>query len=339
MAVDREDRIVGKLFARHAADGETVLLGPGDDAAMVRCPPDEELLITTDTLNEGIHFPAGTPAHAIGYRALAVSLSDLAAMGARPLWALVTLSVPSVDEEWLKKFADGVFSVAEKFGLRVIGGDFARGPLNVTVTAHGAAAPGTVLKRSGASAGDGIWVSGFPGDAAAGLELLEERLERANTLEEMKASRPSLRPEKKDVSARDALVQRFCYPEPRTPLGRALSGIASACMDLSDGLMMDLPRLLRCSEVGAQVAVEDLPVSGELRAVHGPEASYALALTGGDDYELCFTVPAANEHRLKKLSGNPRLTRIGEMHPGEGLKITRQGTAWAPPDSGFRHFS
>ncbi len=346
-----EDRLIEALFARHAADGENVLIGPGDDAAMVRCPEGEQLLITADTLNEGVHFPIGTPAHSIGHRALAVSLSDLAAMAAHPLWAVVTLSVPSVNEKWLNEFADGLFALANHFDLRVVGGDFVRGPLNVTVTAHGSARSENTLRRSGANAGDGIWVSGFLGDAAAGLKLLESPWERGHpALGEAKT--PNQNPWERGHPAlansktpsphppeAETLIQRFCYPQPRVRLGRKLAGIASACMDLSDGLLLDLPRLLRKCELGAKVMAEQLPLSNELRAVADPQEAMTLALNGGDDYELCFTVAPEDEHRLAPLAADLPISRIGELHEGEGLEITLQGAIWQPSHSGFAHFS
>ena len=325
MPTEREDRLIETLFARHSADGDAVLIGPGDDAAMLRCPRGERLLVTTDTLNEGVHFPAGTSAHAVGYRALAVSLSDLAAMAARPLWVVVTLSVPAADEDWLGGFADGLYVLADEHGVQVVGGDFVRGPLSITATAHGAARPDAVLRRGGAGAGDGIWVSGFLGDAAAGLEVLKQRLAgTASSLGE---------------TVQEELVRRFCYPEPRIELGRRLAGIATACMDLSDGLLTDLPRLLRHSGLEGRVETENLPISDALRDFADPDDSCRLALAGGDDYELCFAVPRENEPRLKALSGELQLTRIGELHQGAGLLVTRGGRSWEPPDSGFRHFS
>ena len=331
MPAEREDRLIETLFARHSGDGEEVLLGPGDDAAVLRCPPGEQLVITTDTLNDGVHFPAGTPAHSVGYRALAVSLSDLAAMAAGPRWAVVTLSVPAADEGWLGGFADGLYSLADEHDVRVVGGDFVRGPLSITVTAHGSVRQGAELRRDGANAGDGIWVSGFLGDAAAGLDILKQRLEaRGGSTSSLPGS---------SESTEEALVRRFCYPRPRIELGRRLSGIASACMDLSDGLMTDLPRLLRRSGLQGRVEAGNLPISGALRDFTGREDSCRLALAGGDDYELCFTVPREREHRLEALSGEPRLTRIGDLHKGQGLVVTRRGKTWEPPDPGFRHFS
>lgn len=338
----REDQLIETFFARHSADGDRVLIGPGDDAAMLRCPRGEQLLITADTLNEGVHFPAGTPARSIGHRSLAVSLSDLAAMAARPLWAVVTLSVPTADEDWLREFADGLYALADAHDLRVVGGDFVRGPLSITVTAHGSARQGAALRRCGAGAGDGIWVSGFLGDAAAGLEALKQRLGGTASAPSTTARRPSLAgkpPGERGDSPEETLIRRFCYPQPRVQLGRQLIGFASACMDLSDGLVTDLPRLLRSSELQGRIQAEKLPTSGALRDFVDQDDACRLALAGGDDYELCFTVAPEKEHRLKALSEELPITRIGELRRGQGLLLTRGGRTWEPPDSGFRHFS
>ena len=334
MAIELEDRLIEKVFSRHGADGKSVLLGPGDDGAMVRCPSGEDLLITTDTLNEGVHFPSGMAADSVGHRALAVSLSDLAAMAARPLWAVVTLSVPMAKETWLTGFADGLFRLADRFGVRVVGGDFVRGPLSVTVTAHGAARPDAVLRRSGAKAGHGIWVSGFLGDAAAGLKLMEAGRERGlPALDEGRV------PSFQSSTEAEALIQQFCFPQPRVQLGLALAGVASACMDLSDGLNLDLARLLRKCKLGANLKAENVPLSREIKALAGPEEATSLAMTGGDDYELCFTVSPKNEDQLASLSPDLLLTRIGETHDGKGLVITREGQPWTPEKAGFSHFS
>ncbi len=338
-----EDRLIASLFARHSADGESVLEGPGDDAAVVRCPAGEELLITVDTLNEGVHFPAGAPAHSIGHRALAVSLSDLAAMGARPLWAVVTLSVPAAEADWLEDFAGGLFTLADRFGVRIVGGDLARGPLTVTVAAHGSARRSRILSRTGAGAGDGIWVSGFLGDAAAGLTVLRERLKLASSATEG-SHRAGLRQLSfhetgKAGPLEEALTRRFCYPYPLVELGLRLPGIASACMDLSDGLAVDLPRLLRSNGLAARVRLEQAPISRELRAFADLEQARRLAICGGDDYELLFAVPAALENRLDGVSPGVPLTRIGETHEGEGLEITCNGQPWDAGQGAFSHFA
>ena len=170
-------------------------------------------------------------------------------------------------------------------------------------------------------------MSGCLGDAAAGLEILKQRPGKTPSLPGTGAS------------AEEALLRRFCYPQPRINLGRRLSGIATACMDLSDGLMTDLPRLLRCSQLRAHIEAEKLPISGALREFAATEETYRMALAGGDDYELCFTVPPKAEHRLEALSGEPQLTRIGNLLQGEGLILTRDGAVWEPPEAGFHHFS
>ena len=333
-----EDRLIASVFTRHGSDGESVLTGPGDDAAVVRCGPGEDLIITTDTLNEGVHFPAGTPANAIGHRVLAVSLSDLAAMGARPMWAVVALSSPDADEGWLEDFADGLFSLADGCGVRVVGGDFVRGPLSITATLHGTAPPGAALHRAGAGAGDGIWVSGFLGDSAAGLEVLQQRAARSAPSLDAKSGRIPSRKLDTATSPEDILVGRFCYPQPRLELGQALAGLASACMDLSDGLAQDLPRLLLSSGLGARVEVQRLPLSAELSAHAGRETAQQLAWSGGDDYELCFTVAPENEDLLAPIKAQTSLTRIGEMCRGDGLEIMLDGHPWQFESGGFRHF-
>ena len=342
-----EDRLIETLFARHSAGSGGVLVGPGDDAAMLHCPESEELLITTDTLNEGVHFPPGTPAHAIGHRALAASLSDLAAMGARPLWAVVALSFPAEEEwweghgeaeweQWLEQFTEGLYALADVQAARIVGGDFVRGPLSITVTAHGSASKEAAILRSGAGDGHGVWVSGTLGDAAAGLEIIEERLNpRKSSNNIMGPVRNTLTP-----SAENALVERFCYPQPRIELGRELSGIASACMDLSDGLLTDLPRMLRGKPLQARIETERLPISSALRGYDDEYETALLAMAGGDDYELCFTVPAESEYRLDAVAETHELTRIGRLHPGEGVAVMHHGKPWAwRMYSGFRHFS
>ena len=337
-----EDRLIAALFTRHGADGDSVLTGPGDDAAVVRCPPGEELLITTDALNEGVHFPAGAPAHSIGHRALAVSLSDLASMGARALWAVVTLSVPAAERDWLKDFADGLYSLADEHGARVVGGDFVRGPLSVTVTAHGAARPEAVLRRDGAKAGDGVWVSGSLGDAAAGLKLLQSGKEGFQPSEDRMSSvlarGRQFQGLHTGLSTEHVLVERFLYPQPRLDLGHQLADVASACMDLSDGLSQDLPRLLRGSGLAARVEVERLPLSAELIACAGREQARQLAWGGGDDYELCFAVSPENEDRLASVPQPPQVTRIGELYRGDGLELTLDGAPWRAASTGFTHF-
>lgn len=255
-----------------------VRLSVGDDAAIVQVPADEELIISVDTLVNGVHFPIDTPAHAIGYKALAVNLSDLAAMGATPRWFTLALTLPSVDQTWLEEFARGLRELATQQQIFLIGGDTTRGPLSITIQVMGTAPKHQALLRQGAQIGDFIAVSGSLGDAAAGLAIVQQRLNL-------------------DRADADYCVQRLNYPSPRVALGTWLRNYATSCMDVSDGLIADLKHLLKRSQVGAKLQHQQIPLS---RALQKLPLSLALnyALTGGDDYELLFTF---NKRFLEKI--------------------------------------
>jgi thiamine-monophosphate kinase len=240
-----------------------VVLGIGDDAALVTVPPDAELVLTTDALVEGVHFVAGSAARSLGHRALAVNLSDIAAMGASPSWMLLALTLPQADEDWLREFCLGMGALAHEHQVALVGGNLSRGPLAITVELAGLVPRGRALRRDGARPGDQLYVSGTLGDAAAGRERLHD-------------------------PAAAALVRRFEYPQPRVALGQALRGLASACIDVSDGLYVDATRLLQASGCAAEIDLARLPLSPELRRVLGAQAP-VLALSGGEDYELCFS--------------------------------------------------
>lgn len=283
-----------------------VVLGIGDDAAVLRVPRDRDLVVTTDTLVAGRHFPRGTAPRDIGWKALAVNLSDLAAMGAAPAWASLALTLPRIDVEWLDAFVGGFMALARRHGVVLVGGDTTRGPLSITVSAHGLVPLGTALRRDGARVGDAIYVSGSPGDAAAGLRIARGGLRVA------------------PAGAARALRARLDRPEPRVALGLALRGVVSAAIDVSDGLAQDLGHVLRASGVGAVLEVDALPASRALRAaVAGTVARRRLQLAGGDDYELCFTVPPRREARLAAIAWRLRLplTRIGTVLPTPGLAL------------------
>lgn len=295
-----------------------VILGIGDDAAVLRPEPGFDLVLATDSIAEGTHFPPGIPAAAVGHRCLAVNLSDLAAMAAEPAWFSLALSLPEADPDWISKFSRGLFALADRFGVALVGGDTVRGPLGATVTILGRVRPDRAVKRSGARPGDGIWVTGHPGDAVAGRLLLPEVAPGAEVI---------------------ALRQRFLYPEPRVHEGIALAGLASAMLDVSDGLDDDLRKLLVASGVGAELDAGELPLSDELRSVRGGEA-VECALTGGDDYELCFTVAASDEARLRDVSAHWKVavTRIGTIVAGSEVRWRLHGQPLTIPDSTFRHF-
>ncbi len=313
--------LIERFFSRQGGRRD-VLLGVGDDAALLEVPPGRALVAAVDTLVEGRHFLPGAPPESVGHQALAVNLSDLAAMGAEPAWALLSLSLPMAEESWLAGFATGLYRLAERHGVALVGGDTVRGPLVVTVTALGFVAPQLALRRDGARPGDVLFVSGWPGEAAAGLEQLQRE------------------PATGDA---DPLVRRYRYAEPRLALGRMLAGRASAAMDVSDGLFGDLQKLCAASGVGACLELERLPISAELQRRRPPADAERLVLFGGDDYELLFTVPA--EHaadvaaRLAAATGAVAVHRIGVIEAGAGVRCRRNGRAEILHGGGYDHFA
>jgi thiamine-monophosphate kinase len=309
--------VIAKYFSRARASGTGVVFGIGDDAAIIRPRNGIELVVSADVLNENVHFPANTPARAIGHKALAVNLSDIAAMGAEPFCFTVTLSLPTIDEAWLGDFSTGLFEIADSYGVELIGGDTVRGPLSVAIQIIGQVAPGMALRRSGARNGDKIYVSGTLGDGAAALELL-------NT----------------GSTVPVGLQSKLDFPQPRTELGRQLLGLATSCIDISDGVLADLNHILAASEVSGFVDVDKLPLSDELAQLDLP-GKQGLVLAGGDDYELCFTVPEDRVHQLESISRELgcRLTCIGEIAVGSGLQLRQFGKIIAgKPVTGFDHF-
>jgi thiamine-monophosphate kinase len=316
-----EFQLIERFFRNCGAQRADVTLGVGDDAAVLTPPPGRLLVAATDTLVEGVHFPPGSPPASIGHRALAVNLSDLAAMGARPAWALLALTLPRTEESWLAEFAAGLGALARAHEVALVGGDTTRGPLTVTVQLLGHVPAGTALRRAGGRAGDALFVSGTPGDAAAGLALEQGRLLAAG-------------------AARAYLRERFLLPTPRVALGERLRAHASACIDVSDGLLGDVGKLASASQVGAQLHVEQLPLSEALREVLGEQQAQELALSGGDDYELCFAVAP---HKVSALIAElpPArwgYTRIGELRASAGAVVLRGGTVMEFSHSGYTHF-
>jgi thiamine-monophosphate kinase len=320
-----EFELIRRFFVRSdsAAAGSGVLLGIGDDAALLNLPQGTDLAASVDTIVAGRHFPQMSDARSIGHRALAVNLSDMAAMGATPAWATLALTMPSADFDWLEKFAAGFFELAAAHAVALVGGDTTRGPLTVSVQILGSVPHGRALRRGGAAAGNILAVSGTLGDAAAGLAFLQ-------------APPATTRPPEAEQ-----LVQRFNYPTPLVRLGLAARGIASAAMDLSDGLIGDLPKLAQASGLAAHVCVEALPLSAALRksAALGQARDWALA--GGDDYELLFAVPPSRFPELKGAADqlNLTLTPIGELHAGAGVTWSLNGEDFVPGVSGYDHFA
>ena len=314
-----EFELIERHFTRRGAARADLLLGVGDDAALAAPPPGTELVLALDTLVENSHFPAGMDARFVGHRVLAVNLSDFAAMGADPAWALLGLTLPTVDEHWLAGFAAGLDTLARRTGVALAGGDTTRGPLTATIALAGTVPSGQALRRDGANPGDDLWISGTPGDAAAGLAILQGRLQGQGR-------------------ARDALLHRFQLPEARVALGVALRGVATACIDVSDGLAGDLAKLCAASGVGADIESRELPLSAGLCSVAGPEARLRYALGGGDDYELLFTAPPSERTRLAALEAGAVLRRIGAISEDAGVRVDG-----SPPERetghGFDHFA
>jgi thiamine-monophosphate kinase len=299
-----------------------VILGIGDDAAVLALPPGTELVAAVDTIVAGRHYPEGTDPRSIGHRALAVNLSDLAAMGATPAWATLALTLPSADAAWLERFSAGLLDLADANNVALVGGDTTRGPLTVSVQILGHVPHGTALRRSGAHAGDVLAVTGTLGDAGAGLAF---------------ATRP---PASGSRLAVDALIQRFDYPAPRVQFGLAARSIATASMDLSDGLVGDLPKLAQASGLAAHVDVDRLPLSEAMRSAVPAEQARNWALAAGDDYELLVAVPRERFAGLEQAAArlNLRLTAIGELRAGSGVTWSLNGKDFAPQSSGFDHF-
>ncbi len=317
-----EFELIAKYFSRGAQGRPDVVLGVGDDAALLRVPEGRELVVAADTVVSGVHFPSGIPPAAIGHRALAVNLSDLAAMGATPAWFTLALTLPRVDEEWLAEFSRGLFELAGRFGMALVGGDTTSGPLAITVQAMGHATPGTSILRSGARSGDDIYLSATTGDAAAGLAVLQGELDIASE------------------TARADLIDRFLWPEPRVELGAALVGVASAGIDVSDGLLADLGKLLAASDCGGRLDLDLPPVSPALMQVADPRAALGFAAAGGDDYELCFTAPPGNAAAVERIAAALAipLTRIGVVESAKGLRCFRDGREVQVQAGGFDHF-
>lgn len=311
-----EFSLIESYFEQRRLGREDVVLGIGDDAALLRVPEGMLLAAAVDTLIEGVHFPKDTPPSAIGHKALAVNLSDLAAMGAEPAWATLSLSMPEPDEGFLKEFSDGLFALADQFNVELVGGDTVHGPLVLTVQVNGFMPEGEALTRFDARPGDRLYVSGTLGDAAAGLQLLQT--------------------DKLDSDEANYLRQRLDRPTPRIALGQALRGLASACIDISDGLCADVVHIMERSHLGCDIDSHALPLSPQLIALMG-EGATALALHGGDDYELCFTVPEQKEAELLRLAASFELpiTCIGEVNNEVGvLRIDGEPAQ----GSGYDHF-
>lgn len=311
--------IIRRYFT-HSTPG--TVLGVGDDAALLQPAPGMELAVSTDMLVAGRHFFPNTDPRQLGHKALAVNLSDLAAMGATPRWATLSLALPEADPDWLEAFAGGFMALAGAHGVDLVGGDTTRGPLNICVGILGEVPRGQALRRDRAETGDDVWVSGTLGDAALALAHLRHQA---------------------PLPPHDALavLTRLNAPQPRVALGRCLLGVAHAAIDVSDGLAADLGHILERSGLAAQIAADAVPRSPALRSVGDRNLALACALAGGDDYELCFTAPAGMRAEVEAIGRRLKLplTRIGMVEAGRGLTVRgRNGKPITLEKAGFDHF-
>lgn len=316
-----EFEIIERFFKR-GPQRDDVVVGIGDDAALVRVPPGHTLALAVDTMVEGVHFPKTCAPFDIGHKALAVNLSDLAAMGAEPAWATLALTLPQADPQWVASFSEGMRALAERYNVALVGGDTTRGPLSVTVQVQGFVPEGGGLLRSGAKAGDLICVTGTLGDAGLALQALEG----VCTV---------------DAVHDNALSQRLHRPEPRIAEGLALRGIASAVIDVSDGLIADLGHILEASRVGATIELARVPVSEAYRSVYEDDG-LKLALTAGDDYELCFTVAPEQHSNMRRAlqDSSCGVTCIGRVTGDEGLWcVQADGRKVRVERGGYEHFT
>lgn len=316
--------LIARYFDRVRPKRRDVALGIGDDCALLTVPDNQLVAISTDTMVSGVHFLADIAPADLAYKSLAVNLSDLAAMGADPAWLSLALTLPEVNELWLQEFSDSLFEQLDHYYIHLIGGDTTRGPLSLTLTIQGLVPTGRALSRAGANVGDWIYVTGTLGDSAAGLAILQNRLWV------------------EDYADRMALVSRHLRPQPRILQGKELRNFASSVIDISDGLVSDLQHILNASRCGAHIDLDALPYSNHLKKHVDTEQVLYWALNGGEDYELCFTVPEINRVTLDMALGclGASYTCIGQVAPlSEGVKYSKQGRHVELTCSGFDHFA
>jgi len=304
--------LIRRYFATQAPCQPGTKLGIGDDCALLALPADCELAVTTDTMVENVHFLADVDPEALGHKLLAVNLSDLAAMGAEPMAVTLALTLPRVDEVWLQAFATGFLNLARRFGVDLIGGDTTAGPLTLTVQAMGTVPRGRALRRCGAKPGDLVYVTGCVGEAGLGLKMRQGMVDISDT----------------------AALHHFERPEPRIDIGLALRGIATACIDVSDGVAADLSHILEQSAVGATLDWQALPLSDAVRRYCLDHDDWRMPLVSGDDYELCFSIAADHAALLP-----PDCHCIGRIDAEAGLRIRRDGQLHTIEIKGYEHFS
>lgn len=304
---------------------DSIAIGVGDDAAILNVPKNHQIVTSIDTLISGVHFPENTPADAIAHKALAVNLSDLAAMGAKPAWFTLALTLPAVDSEWLGGFSKSLKSIASQYGIYLVGGDTTRGPLSISIQVTGLVETDKALLRSGAKVGDSLYVTGTLGDAAAGLQSLTGGL-------------------KLNETDQSFCVHKLNYPQPRLSESTVFRKFASSCIDVSDGLLQDLSHVLKASSakgecVGAELDLSALPLSSALKKLDRDQARQ-FALSGGDDYELLFTVPQKKEANFLKEIDKMEICKVSSIGTINNLKQQITDRSGHPlTSSGYNHFN
>ncbi|MBL4942693.1 MAG: thiamine-phosphate kinase [Colwellia sp.] len=318
----KEFELIKHFFTEQAVRRKDVLLGIGDDCAVVSSAANQSIVVTTDTLVAGVHFPLGTSPKAIGHKAVAVNLSDIAAMGAEPSWISLAITLPEVNDDWLTEFCTGAFELCEYYNVQLIGGDTTQGPLSITITAQGLTPEGKYLSRSGAKPGDWIYVTGELGDAALALQHHKEQVLTDNDIIEQ-------------------VQRKLEFPKPRVLMGQSLREYASAAIDISDGLLADLGHICQASNVGANIVLDAIPLSDAMNKSQLFDDAIDFALNGGDDYELLFTVSEDNKVGMETALAHAgaKITCIGQTNSSQTISTTLNNKAVPISSSGFQHFS
>jgi thiamine-monophosphate kinase len=319
-----EFELIRTYFTDRGPKRKDVVLGVGDDAALTRMSSGNLLVIATDTMVENVHFFSDADPRSIGHKALAVNLSDFAAMGAEPAWASVALTLPEANETWVKEFTDGLYEIAEYYNVQIVGGDTTKGPLTITVSLKGFVPETGAILRSGAKTGDWIYVTGQLGDSAL---VVESKLNNLSI------------PENQLTKA----AQRFNYPAARIAAGQILRRTATSALDISDGLLQDMMHILRASNVSANINIDKLPISNNVLEAVDKDKAIELALMGGEDYELLFTLPEEQKGYLEQnaTAMGINYTCIGQIQGGDPkITLTYEDKPYPFPDkSGYQHFS
>ncbi len=318
-----EKALIHKYFSRHQSACENVEVSIGDDAAIICPPKNSNLVVTTDTLNSGVHFyPDCKPEH-LGHKALAVNLSDIAAMGGKPLWATLCLSLPDINHEWLDSFSNSFYALADQYNIKLVGGDMVKGPLSITIQIIGSLQHEHALLHRNAKIGDLIYVSGYLGDAALGLKLIKD-----NNIH-------------LPAQDKEYFLNKINAPMPRLDISEKIRTYAHAAVDTSDGFIIDLKRITDASAKGAEIILEKIPISPAMNNLVNHDNDVKELLTGGEDYELIFTIDKKDKHKLESYieSENIVLTEIGEIVNGSGISIVNNGIEiQLPKNIGYDHF-